>query len=258
MIHAGRRLQAQLVSLSAWRGAQPVTAPLCCAHSSAAAPQDVPLAPLAEADVPIRAELPAATGRIDLILGPMFAGKTSELLRRIQVHEAAGRRVAVVKSDKDDRYHRSRLVTHDGQARECFATATLAQLRERLGAAYHDIDVFAIDEAQFFPDLLAFCTAAADSHAKHLLLAGLDGDFRRQRFGQVLDVLPLADTVTKLAARCAYCGTPALFSLRIAADARQEVVGGADKYAPVCRRHYAALETRLRLGPIPPAPAAGT
>ena len=67
---------------------------------------------------------------------------------------------------------------------ECFATSTLAQLRERLGDAYHDIDVFAIDEAQFFPDLLAFCTAAADAHAKHLLLAGLDGDFRRQRFGQ--------------------------------------------------------------------------
>lgn len=67
---------------------------------------------------------------------------------------------------------------------ECFATSTLAQLRERLGEAYHDIDVFAIDEAQFFPDLLAFCTAAADVHAKHLLLAGLDGDFRRQRFGQ--------------------------------------------------------------------------
>ena len=73
---------------------------------------------------------------------------------------------------------------------------------------------------------------------------------------QVLDVLPLADTVTKLAARCAYCGSPALFSLRIAADARQEVVGGADKYAPVCRRHYAALETRLRPGPIPPDPSA--
>lgn len=70
---------------------------------------------------------------------------------------------------------------------ECFATATLAQLREHLGAAYHEIDVFAIDEAQFFPDLLAFCSAAADSHSKHLLLAGLDGDFRRQRFGQVCD-----------------------------------------------------------------------
>jgi len=70
---------------------------------------------------------------------------------------------------------------------ECFATATLAQLREHLGAAYHEIDVFAIDEAQFFPDLLAFCSAAADNHSKHLLLAGLDGDFRRQRFGQVRD-----------------------------------------------------------------------
>ena len=61
-------------------------------------------------------------------------------------------------------------------------------------------------------------------------------------------MLPLADSVTKLAARCAYCDAPALFSLRIAADERQEVVGGADKYAPVCRRHYAQLETGLRPG----------
>jgi len=70
---------------------------------------------------------------------------------------------------------------------------------------------------------------------------------------QVLDVLPLADSVTKLAARCAYCGAPALFSLRIAADQRQEVVGGADKYAPVCRLHYAQLETGVR----PAGPAQG-
>lgn len=62
-------------------------------------------------------------------------------------------------------------------------------------------------------------------------------------------MLPLADTVTKLTARCAYCNHPALFSLRIAADERQEVVGGADKYAPVCRRHYAALETSVRPAP---------
>jgi thymidine kinase len=59
--------------------------------------------------------------------------------------------------------------------------------------------------------------------------------------GQVLDVVSVADSVTKLAGRCAYCDRPALFSLRIAADSRQAVVGGADKYAPVCRRHYSAL-----------------
>ena len=58
---------------------------------------------------------------------------------------------------------------------------------------------------------------------------------------QVLDLIPLSDSVTKLYADCSYCGQPALFSLRISADKRQEVVGGADKYAPVCRHHYVSL-----------------
>ncbi len=58
---------------------------------------------------------------------------------------------------------------------------------------------------------------------------------------QVLDLIPVSDSITKLTADCAYCGQPALFSLRIAADQRQEVVGGADKYAPVCRHHYVSL-----------------
>ena len=63
---------------------------------------------------------------------------------------------------------------------------------------------------------------------------------------QVLDLIPVSDSVTKLTAHCAYCGAPALFSLRIAADQRQEVVGGADKYAPVCRHHYVALSELRR------------
>ena len=63
---------------------------------------------------------------------------------------------------------------------------------------------------------------------------------------QVLDLIPVSDTVTKLTAHCAYCGEPALFSLRIAADQRQEVVGGADKYAPVCRHHYVSLSELRR------------
>ena len=125
-------------------------------------------------------------------------------------------------------------------------------------------------------DLREFCTHAADHEHKRLILAGLDGDFQRRRFGQVLDLLPLADSVTKLSARCKYCAeeaaatagqqqqlgqlqqhqlgqgqqqhassaaSAAVFSLRLVAtaDGRQELVGGADVYAPVCRRHYVQL-----------------
>ena len=105
------------------------------------------------------------------------------------------------------------------------------------------MQVVAVDEAQFFPDLAAFVVAAADTHAQTVLVAGLDGDFRRSRFGQVLDLVPHAESVTRLTARCGACGRAAPFSMRLAAPPAGESVvdgGGADKYAPACRACYAA------------------
>lgn len=185
-------------------------------------------------------------GRIDVIFGPMFAGKSSELLRRVKALEAANKKVALVKSDRDTRYSKNEITTHDGLARPCHAVGSLAELRATVGEEYANIEVIAIDEAQFFPDLLSFCTEASDHDQKQIVVAGLDGDFQRHRFGQVLDLIPVSDSVTKLSADCAYCGKAALFSLRIAADQRQEVVGGADKYAPVCRHHYVSLSVLRR------------
>lgn len=160
--------------------------------------------------------------------------------------QTSNKKIALVKSDRDTRYSRNEITTHDGLARRCHAVNTLSQLRSAIGETYDAVDVIAIDEAQFFPDLLEFCTEASDHEHKQVIVAGLDGDFKRQRFGQVLDLIPVSDSITKLSADCAYCGQPALFSLRIAADQRQEVVGGADKYAPVCRHHYVCL-SQLRV-----------
>ena len=138
----------------------------------------------------------------------------------------------------------------------CFAVPTLAAFRDGApsAAAYAAAAVIAIDEAQFFGDLLEFAIAAADRDAKRVVIAGLDGDFQRRKFGQVLDLIPHADSITKLTAECALCREaaergggaadavpPAVFSLRLAAEKGQEVVGGADKYAPVCRQHYGEL-----------------
>lgn len=183
-------------------------------------------------------------GYIEMVIGPMFAGKTSELLRRAASYEAQGLIVAMVKSDKDGRYSSDHVVTHDGASKPCFAVPTLADFRTVAAESYDSFHVIAIDEAQFFSDLSEFCAIAADRDGKRIVLAGLDGDFARRKFGQVLDIIPHADSVTKLTAVCKYCenegklNSPALFSLRLAAEKAQEVVGGADKYAPVCRRHY--------------------
>lgn len=183
-------------------------------------------------------------GAIELIIGPMFAGKTTRLLQRVRECEAAGLKVALIKSGKDIRYSAGEVVSHDGARRVCHAVESLAAFHAQVPRPYwYDVDVVAIDEAQFFPDLMEFVTSAADRHGKLVILAGLDGDYKRRRFGQVLDLVPHADDVVKLHARCAYCDCNARFTLRIVADERQEVVGGADKYAPVCRQHYMSLSS---------------
>ena len=186
-----------------------------------------------------------SSGEIHVILGPMFAGKTTALLERVAQEEAHGLHVTLVKSCKDSRYSNDEIVSHNGTARHCNPVARLSDLRNTIGdEKWNAIDVIAIDEAQFIPDLVSFCITAADVHHKKIIVAGLDGDFRRSRFGAVLDLLPLCDSVTKLTGQCAGCGgRPALFSMRIAVDqTSQELVGGSDLYKPVCRACYVTGE----------------
>ncbi|GFY91622.1 thymidine kinase [Actinidia rufa] len=101
-----------------------------------------------------------------------------------------------------------------------------------------ELVVIGIDEAQFFEDLYDFCRKAADYDGKTVIVTGLDGDYLRRRFGSVLDVIPLADSVTKLTSRCELCGKRAFFTLRRTEEMQTELIGGADKYMPVCRKHY--------------------
>ncbi|XP_031490582.1 pentatricopeptide repeat-containing protein At4g16470-like [Nymphaea colorata] len=131
------------------------------------------------------------------------------------------------------------VVTHDGTKMSCWALPNLSMFRTKIGAeAYHKLDVIGIDEAQFFEDLYDFCQIAADRDGKTVIVAGLDGDYLRRSFGSVLDIVPLADTVTKLKARCELCGKHASFTLRKSGEMQTELIGGADVYMPVCRQHY--------------------
>nr|CAD1837724.1 unnamed protein product [Ananas comosus var. bracteatus] len=174
-------------------------------------------------------EARSSAGEIHVIVGPMFAGKTTALLRRVQM-------------------------THDGAKMPCWALAELSMFRDKLGAEVYDkLDVIGIDEAQFFEDLYEFCCSAADHDGKIVIVAGLDGDYLRRKFGSVLDIIPLADTVTKLTACCQLCGRRAFFTLRKTKETQTELIGGADVYMPVCREHYANGDiviqaTRNRVG----------
>ncbi|KAL9244327.1 hypothetical protein vseg_018114 [Gypsophila vaccaria] len=178
-------------------------------------------------------------GEIHVIVGPMFAGKTTALLRRVRSESSSGRNVAMIKSSKDNRYAKDSVVTHDGVKFPCWALPNLSSFKEKFGVeAYEKLEVIGIDEAQFFDDLYEFCVMAAESDGKTVVIAGLDGDYLRKSFGSVLDIIPIADTITKLTARCELCGKRAFFTLRKAEETQTELIGGAESYMPVCRLHY--------------------
>ncbi|CAG9461939.1 unnamed protein product [Pedinophyceae sp. YPF-701] len=188
---------------------------------------------------------PPACGSIQVICGPMFAGKTTELLRQVAQHEQAGRRVLLVKPAVDNRYAEGEVVSHDGLRRPCVAVRDLGEVWDLIdaGGVSGRYDVVAVDEAQFLRGLPGFCVEAAERYGMRVLVAGLDGDFLRRPFGDLTQLVPLADVVTRLAASCARCGERAPFSLRVAGGDGVEQVGGGESYMPVCRAHYVEATT---------------
>jgi thymidine kinase len=185
---------------------------------------------------------------LELLLGPMFAGKSSALLSIVRRHRALGWSVCVITHSCDTRYGTDQVVNHDQQRCPAIATATLMPLLET--ADYQQSRLVVVEEAQFFADLVPFVTRAVDIDGKHVVVVGLDGDAERKPFGRVLDLVPFADRITKLTAMCKLCadGTAAIFTYAAADDAAasaamgEACVGAADKYMPMCRKHYLAAK----------------
>lgn len=178
---------------------------------------------------------------LEVVFGPMFSGKTSYVYSIIKRYRSVGVSVVVIKPTIDNRYSvLPEIVTHDGVRFECVLTnRNLMELNHEFTRA----EVIIIEEAHFFIDLELFVRCMVENFHRHVIVVGLDGDYNRKPFGQILQCIPLADKVTKLTALCARCadGTPALFSHRIVEEGGQVLVGGADKYEPVCRSCYRML-----------------
>ena len=170
---------------------------------------------------------------ISLIMGPMFSGKTTELQRRLRRFEVARRRILTIKYEADTRYSQ-KMSTHD---RSEMAALPVSALADVPASALEGIDVIGIDEGSFFPDIVSFCEAQANA-GRDVIVASLDGDFQRKAFGDVVQLVPLAEEVTKLTAVCTGCAQPASFSRRLSAETAVEVIGGADKYIATCRKCY--------------------
>jgi thymidine kinase len=184
-------------------------------------------------------------GKLEVICGSMFSGKTEELIRRLRRAEYANKNVLTIKHKIDDRGSYSCILTHDGEQREAYPITSCEEgmkaLEKLVGS---DIEVIGIDEIQFFPEHIVDVLMKLVDRGKRVLVAGLDMDFRSEPFGVVPRLLALADDVTKLRAICVVCGLDANFTQRLIDgepahyDDETILVGGKECYEPRCRNCY--------------------
>jgi thymidine kinase len=170
-------------------------------------------------------------GKIILIIGPMFSGKTSEALRQLSRYEIAGLTTIAVKKSFDTRYSLTEIVSHDRVTRR-EAEVVEGELLPKIESI--ESDVIAIDEGQFFSDIAEAADLLA-SRGKIVIVSALDGDHKRRPFGNVYKLIPLAEIVIKLQAVCTLCGKDAPFTSKKVSGGDLIDVGNEDKYFATCR-----------------------
>ena len=180
-------------------------------------------------------------GYLEIIMGPMFSGKTSKLLDVYKQCTFCNINVCVINHASDKRYSQTQLSSHDGVMIPCIQIERVKdvfELDKNNDFSYLNSEVVLINEGQFFSDLYETVIKMLDDK-KRIYICGLDGDFERKKFGQILDLIPYSDKVTKLHSLCGLCknGEPGIFSKRITCEKGQTVIG-SDNYIPVCRMCY--------------------
>ena len=180
-------------------------------------------------------------GKLELYIGPMFSGKSTELIKNVRLFKIINKKVLILKPNIDTRYDINRIVSHNGEKEDCFVTDDLINISDETIKNY---DIIIIDEGQFFKSLKKSCLLWIEKYNKHVIIGGLDGDYQRKPIGEILDLIPYADKYHKLCALCKYCndGTKAIFSKRIknTENHNQVLIGGSELYISVCRKHYIA------------------
>ena len=173
-------------------------------------------------------------GRIEVICGPMFSGKSEELIRRLRRATIARKRVVCFKPIIDTRYHPTAVASHSQMTIEAIPVKNVAEI---VDSPQFDagIDVIGIDEAQFFePRIVPFVEGLVHK-GKRIIIAGLDTTYTGEPFAPLPDLMAIADEVLKLAAVCMKCGAPAIHTQRLRGGTERVVVGAAGLYEARCR-----------------------
>lgn len=177
-------------------------------------------------------------GWIEVICGSMFSGKTEELIRRLKRVKIANLKVEIFKPAIDIRYDENNVVSHDANAIQ----STPIDNSQTILLLAQDVDVVGIDEAQFFDDEIMNVCQTLALRGIRVIVAGLDMDYKGQPFGQMPNLLSIADYITKLHAICVKCGHIANVSYRKTEDGGQILLGEKDTYEPRCWKCFAEGE----------------
>ena len=173
-------------------------------------------------------------GELNIIMGPMYSGKSTELLR-IYYKFKRNYNILVINHKCDDRYGKNSVNTHN---KDSIDSVSVDKLFDSINEKNIDnIDVILIDESQFFDDLYIFCKEFVENYNKIIYVFGLSGDSNRNIFGQLVDLIPIADNLTLLKSICNSCEnvTNAPFTLRKSKTTNQLLVGSSNEYSAVCR-----------------------
>uniref|UniRef100_A0A6C0BZ12 thymidine kinase n=1 Tax=viral metagenome TaxID=1070528 RepID=A0A6C0BZ12_9ZZZZ len=194
-----------------------------------------------------------SSGFLSIMIGPMWSGKTSKLVDKYKQCKLCGIPILPINYSLDTRYGDEVISTHDERKIPCIMAKYLSDISNicdgEITQAFKDAHVILINEAQFFEDIKVWVICAVEEHHKRVYICGLDGDHRRSKFGDVLDLIPFCDEVIKLHSICMACKKcPAIFTKRavdneknmlLVGDISQEqIVIGTDIYKPLCRKCY--------------------
>lgn len=180
------------------------------------------------------------TGYLAMYVGPMYSGKTSKLLELYKQFTFCNVPVTIVNFAEDTRYSQKPVIsTHDKQMVPCTMSTSLFESFPISSISFTENEVFLINEGQFFCDIVPWVKVAVGKpHNKHIYICGLDGDFKRDIFGNWLDLIAYSNTVQKLTSICCNCRiASAIFSYRLTCETHQKVIGN-DSYIPLCRSCY--------------------
>lgn len=177
-------------------------------------------------------------GVLEVITGPMFSGKSEELIRRLKRARIAKQRVACYKPDIDLRYHRTSIASHSQQTHEASTVRNVEDLRAALFPQLDAVEVVGIDEVQFLSPEIIPLVVELISMGKRVILGGLDMTFEAEPFGPVPALMAMADKVTKLSAVCMVCGQSAIHTQRLGASQELVLVGATGMYEARCRTHF--------------------